>query len=35
VGTERLKDQRLDLTLIVQFERQPMEKLMHFLFVGD
>lgn len=35
LGTERIKDQRLDLTFIVQFERQPVERLLHHLFVGD
>ncbi len=35
LGTERIVDQRLDLTFIVQFERQPLEKLLRHLFVGD
>lgn len=35
VGTERIRDQRLDLTFIVQFEREPVQAFLHHLFVGD
>jgi len=35
VGTERTAEQRLDFSLIVQFERQPLEALLRHLFVGD
>lgn len=35
IGTERTTEQRVDLSLIVQFERQPIEKLLRFLFLGD
>ena len=35
VGTERLKEHRLDLSFNIQFERQPIERVLHHLFVGD
>jgi hypothetical protein len=35
VGTERTVEQRVEMTFIVQFERQPLERLLHYLFVGD
>lgn len=35
VGVERTVEQRLELTFIRQFERQPVDQLLHHLFVGD
>lgn len=35
VGSERLIEHRLDFSLIVQFARQPVERALHYLFVGD
>lgn len=35
LGTERLREHRLDLSFNVQFERQPVERVLHHLFVGD
>jgi len=35
VGNESVVEQRLEATFIVQFERQPMDRLLHYLFVGD
>jgi hypothetical protein len=35
VGTERTVDRRLDLSFIVQFERQPVDRMLRHLFVGD
>jgi hypothetical protein len=34
-GTEKTVEQRLEMTLILQFEREPVDRLLHFLFVGD
>ena len=34
-GTERLEMQRLDISFIYQFERQPVERWLHHMFVGD
>jgi long-subunit fatty acid transport protein len=35
LGTERTVEQRADITFIMQFERQPLERLLRYLFVGD
>jgi long-subunit fatty acid transport protein len=35
VGTERIREQRLDLTAILQFDRKPVERALRYLFVGD
>lgn len=35
LGTEHVKDQRLVMTFIVQFDRDPLQKLLHYLFVGN
>jgi hypothetical protein len=35
VGTERTVEQRLEMTCIMQFEREPVDRLMRYLFVGD
>ncbi|MCE1229804.1 MAG: UPF0164 family protein [Firmicutes bacterium] len=35
IGTERVKEHRLDVSFIVQFERQPVERMLRYLFVGD
>lgn len=35
LGTERLREQRLEFTFIVQFEREPVQALLHHLFVGE
>ena len=35
VGTERTREQRLDLSYIVQFDRKPVERVLRHLFVGD
>ena len=35
IGTERIREQRLDLSLICQFDRQPVERALRYLFVGD
>lgn len=35
LGTERLEMHRLDVSFIYQFERQPLERLLRHLFVGD
>lgn len=34
VGTERIKEHRLDLSVIFQFDRHPVERVLHYLFVG-
>jgi hypothetical protein len=34
VGTERIKEHRLDLSAIFQFDRGPVERALHYLFVG-
>ncbi|MBI4912633.1 MAG: UPF0164 family protein [Acidobacteria bacterium] len=34
-GHERLQEHRLDLSLILQFDRGPVERLLRHLFVGD
>jgi hypothetical protein len=35
LGNEKVIEQRLDLSFIVQFEREPIERLLRYLFVGD
>jgi hypothetical protein len=35
VGTENTVEQRLEMTCIMQFEREPVDRLLHYLFVGD
>ena len=35
VGTERTVEQRVEMTFIMQFERGPVDRLLHYLFVGD
>ena len=35
VGTERTVEQRVEMTFIMQFERQPVDRLLRYLFVGD
>jgi len=35
IGTERIREQRLDLSLICQFDRQPVERALRYLFVGE
>ncbi|BDU75067.1 OmpP1/FadL family transporter [Mesoterricola sediminis] len=35
LGTETLTEHRVDLSLIVQFDRSPVQDLLHHLFVGD
>lgn len=35
IGTERIREQRLDLSLICQFDRQPVEQALRYLFVGE
>ena len=35
LGTERLREHRVDVSFNIQFERQPVERLLRHLFVGD
>lgn len=35
LGTERIKEHKLDFSFIVQFEQQPVARLLRHLFVGD
>lgn len=35
VGVERTVEQRVELTFIRQFERQPLDRMLRYLFVGD
>ena len=35
LGRETLTEHRLDLSFIVQFERRPVQDVLHHLFVGD
>jgi len=35
LGKETLTEHRLDFSFIVQFERGPVQDLLHYLFVGD
>lgn len=35
LGTEHVRDQRLVLSCIIQFENEPVRKILHHLFVGD
>ncbi|NWJ41544.1 MAG: hypothetical protein HXX12_11305 [Geothrix sp.] len=34
LGTERIREHRLDLSAIAQFDRKPLERLLRYLFVG-
>ena len=34
-GTERLEMHRLDISFIHQFERQPVERWLRHMFIGD
>lgn len=34
VGTERTVEQRLEMSFIMQFERGPVDRALHYLFVG-
>lgn len=35
IGTERVREQRFVFDCIIQFDREPVQKLLHHLFVGD
>lgn len=35
IGTERIREQRMDVSVIYQFDRQPVERALRHLFVGD
>lgn len=35
VGTEHIREHRLDLSFIHKFDRKPLERALHYLFVGD
>ena len=35
LGMERTVEQRVDLSFNIQYDRQPVERLLHYLFVGD
>jgi long-subunit fatty acid transport protein len=35
LGTERIREHKLDFSLIVQFEQQPVARVLRHLFVGD
>lgn len=35
VGTEHIREHRLDVSTIIQFDRRPLERALRFLFVGD
>ncbi|WP_243303250.1 OmpP1/FadL family transporter [Geothrix oryzisoli] len=35
LGTERIREHRLDLSAIIQFDRKPLERVLRHLFVGD
>lgn len=35
VGTERIREHRLDLSTIFQFDRRPLERTLRYLFVGN
>jgi hypothetical protein len=35
IGTEHIREHRLDFTLIYQFDRRPVERVFHQLFVGN
>ncbi len=35
IGTERIREQRLDVSTIYRFNRQPVERALRNLFVGD
>jgi hypothetical protein len=35
VGMERIKEHRLDISFIYKFDREPTDRALRFLFVGD
>jgi long-chain fatty acid transport protein len=35
IGTERIREQRVDVSTIYRFDRQPVERALRHLFVGD
>ncbi|HJW72423.1 MAG TPA: hypothetical protein VJ486_06155 [Geothrix sp.] len=35
LGTERIREHRIDVSTIVRFDRRPLERMLRFLFVGD
>ena len=35
IGTERIREQRVDASLIFQFDRRPLERALRYLFVGE
>jgi hypothetical protein len=35
VGVERIREHRLDVSLIYKFDREPVDRALRFLFVGD
>jgi hypothetical protein len=35
VGVERIREHRLDVSFIYKFEREPVDRALRFLFVGD
>lgn len=35
VGTEHIREHRLDVSTILQFDRRPLERALRYLFVGD
>jgi long-subunit fatty acid transport protein len=35
IGTERIREQRMDVSTIYRFDRQPVERALRHLFVGD
>jgi hypothetical protein len=35
VGVERIREHRLDLSFIYKFDREPVDRALRFLFVGD
>lgn len=35
VGTEHIREHRLDVSTILQFDRRPLERVLHYLFVGN
>jgi hypothetical protein len=35
VGVERIREHRLDVSFIYKFDREPVDRALRFLFVGD
>ncbi len=35
VGMEHIREHRLDVSTILQFDRRPLERVLRHLFVGD